>query len=150
MMTTIQTNSSCRSHRASPRAFTLVELLVVITIIGVLAAMAAPSYQQAIKQSRADIAAANLRAIWAAQRLYWLEFHGYTDKLESQTAPSVGLVDLDLLDPALFNSGNYTYEMPSVADNTFTAMATSPDSDVVITINESGAVQSTGMTLGFQ
>ena len=137
-------------RRPRTRGFSLIELLMVITIIGIMAAMAVPSYQRAVEQSRADIAAANLRAIWAAQRLYWLEYHTYTDQLESQTAPSVGLVDLGLLDHALFNSGNYTYEMPSVADNTFTAMATSPDADVVITINESGDVQSTGMTLGFQ
>ena len=50
----------------------------------------------------------------------------------------------------LFESSNYTYEVPSFADNTFTATATSPDSDIVITIDESGSVQVTGIILGFQ
>jgi Tfp pilus assembly protein PilE len=124
--------------------------MVVVTIVGILAAMALPSYQLAIRQSRADIAAANLRTIWAAERLFWLEYHTYTNKLEAQTPPNVGLVDLGLIDPVMFDSKNYTYTIPACTENTFTAMATSPDLSITMTINEKGDVQSTGITPGFQ
>ena len=82
--------------------FTLVELLVVVVIIGIMAAMAVPSLQRAIEQSQADVAAANLRAIWAAERLYWLEYHAYTTDLAPHTPPQpTSLVDLGLLDAIL-------------------------------------------------
>ncbi len=124
--------------------------MVVVTVIGVLTVMAAPSFRNALRQSRADIAAANLRAIWAAERLYWLEYHGYTDKLQSQTPPIVGLVDLGLLDPDMFAAGNYTYAVPSPTDTTFTATATGDDGNITLTIDETGAVEAVGITLGFQ
>jgi general secretion pathway protein G len=97
----------------SRRGFTLTELMVVMAIIGVMAAVSAPSYQRAIEQSRADIAVANLRAIWAAERLYWLEYHKYSDDLTQ-------LRDLGLLDPEIANSAanaKYTYTPPQVSED---------------------------------
>jgi Tfp pilus assembly protein PilE len=135
------------------------ELMVVVTIVGVLAAMAMPSYRLAIRQSRADIAAANLRAIWAAERLYWLEYHSYTDKLNKNTPSTIGvvsLVELGLLDSAMFpsNSTNYTYDGPTPSGGmitTFTATATSPDGDIILTIDDSGKITTLpDIKLGFQ
>ena len=97
MTTTPQTADRCTVRRG----FTLTELMVVTTLIGVMAAMSIPSFQRAVEQSRADIAAANLRAIWAAERLFWLENHAYTDKLSQQSPQPVGLMQLGLLDPSL-------------------------------------------------
>ena len=128
--------------------------MVVTIIIGIMAAMSLPSFQRAIQQSRADVAGANLRAIWAAERLYWLEYHAYTDKLAAQPAPSPpGLVDLGLLDPSAFTTGagNYTYQASVATDlSGFTATATNPDGNITITINETGVVTPTGIVLGFQ
>ena len=67
--------------------------MVVLTVIAIMAAMCIPTFQRAIEQSRADVAAANLRAIWAAERLYWLEYHAYTDQFDNLRA-------MGLLDPA--------------------------------------------------
>ena len=134
---------------ARRRGFSLIELMVVVTVIGVLAAMAAPSYQRAIVQSRADIAAANLRAIWAAQRVYWMEYHSYTDKLRHQTPPAVGLIDMKLLDPTVFDTNLYSYEVASFSDNAFAATASSADGGVTISIDESGTIQAVGITLTY-
>jgi prepilin-type N-terminal cleavage/methylation domain-containing protein len=151
-MQTQRTNAGFRVGRTPRRGFTLAELMVTLIVVGIMAAMSMPSFQRAVRQSRADVAAANLRAIWAAERLYWLEYHAYTDKLTPQTSPSLpGLVDLGLLDPALFDDGNYSYEItpPPTADN-FTATATSHNGDITITMNETGIVTATGISLGFQ
>ena len=56
--------------RPAPRSgFSLMEVIMVLAVISVLLAMAAPSFQRAAEQSQCNIAAANLQAIWAAQRL---------------------------------------------------------------------------------
>jgi prepilin-type N-terminal cleavage/methylation domain-containing protein len=123
------------ARRPARRAFTLVEMMVVAALIGILAAMAAPSYQRAIEQARADVAAANLRAIWAAERLYWLENHTYTTNLSKSQPPSSlpGLVELGLLDKTLpldstsatYKTGGYYYTIDSnPTSTTFTARAT--------------------------
>ena len=55
--------------------FTLIELLVVVLIIGILAAIALPQYQKAVKKSRVTQAQVALDALIKAHHLYVLE-HG--------------------------------------------------------------------------
>jgi prepilin-type N-terminal cleavage/methylation domain-containing protein len=137
-------------QNAARRGFTLTELLVVMVIIGIMAAMGIPSLERAIEQSRADVAAANLRAIWAAQRLYWLEYHAYTDNL-SQHNPlqSNSLVDLGLLDAAITASASsysYTVAFPTSDPGglqSFTATATRVGSSQwsgCFTIDQTGTI----------
>lgn len=144
-------NSNAGPPFRKRRGFSLIELMVAVTIIGVMAAIAVPSYRYALIQARADIAAANLRAIWAAERLYWLEYHTYTDKLDHQEGTNDGLVDFDLLDPMIFQSRFYEYAPASTASNTaFSVSAANTLDGITITIDQTGTLQTSDITLGFQ
>ena len=52
------------------RAFTLMEVIIVITIIGIMAAFALPSYTKAIAKADERTAIANLMAIRSAIEMY--------------------------------------------------------------------------------
>jgi type II secretory pathway pseudopilin PulG len=128
--------------------------MLVLLVMGILISMSAPSFHRGIQQSRADIAGANLRAIWSAQRLYWLEYRTYTSDLSE-------LESLGLLDPTVVSGTTYyVYAVSSADAGTFTAAATRIGSTRwtgQLTIDESGvlagAIQATGhpdIVPGFQ
>ncbi|MBN2216851.1 MAG: prepilin-type N-terminal cleavage/methylation domain-containing protein [Pirellulales bacterium] len=132
------------------RGFSLIELMVAVAILGVIIAFAEPSFRRTIEQSRADIAVANLRAIWTAQRLYWLENRTYAESLSD-------LESLDLLDATLLTASDpYSYQIGDDADETtFTATATRASGGAWsggFTINQTGAVtgsvSASGVTIG--
>lgn len=119
--------------------------MLVCTVMAILIAMAAPSFRRSMEHSRADIAGANLRAIWTAQRLYWLEYRTYAVQLSQ-------LESLGLLDPTIVSATTrYVYAIPSADSSAFTATATRSGSvrwTGQFTIDQdgvlSGVVQATG------
>ncbi|HEX3870278.1 MAG TPA: prepilin-type N-terminal cleavage/methylation domain-containing protein [Pirellulales bacterium] len=103
-----------KHHR---RGLSLLELVIVTVIIGVLASIAVPSFHRALEQTRTDIAAANLRAIWSAQRLYWLDNRAYAPDLAT-------LQSLDLVDASVSNQQFFTYEIEAASASGFSVWAT--------------------------
>jgi prepilin-type N-terminal cleavage/methylation domain-containing protein len=116
-------NCDCSNTIRSIRhGFTLTELMIVLTIIGVLSAFAVPSFRRSMQQSRADVAGANLQSIWSAQRLYWFEYRTYATDLTL-------LADEGLLEPSVSANIDYTFTVEAADNVSFEVRATRINSD---------------------
>ena len=54
-----------------PRAFTIIELIIVVTLIGVMAAFAIPNYNKAINKAHYKDSLVNLSTIYASEKIYF-------------------------------------------------------------------------------
>ena len=104
--------------RPARRGWSLLELTVVLAVMGILLAVSAPSVHRALEQARADTAAVKLRAVWSAQRLYWLEYRTYAADLAQ--LESLGLLDRSTVSDA----GFYAYAITAADATSFQASAT--------------------------
>ncbi len=64
------------------QGFTLLELLVVVLIIGILAAIALPQYKLAVTKSRYSTGMNFVKAIKEAEERYWMLNGRYTTKFD--------------------------------------------------------------------
>lgn len=63
--------------------FTMIELAVVVTLIGVLSLIALPKYRHALERARATQAFSTMAQIQASQERYAIEWGRYARKLQS-------------------------------------------------------------------
>ncbi len=80
------------------RGFTLIEVMIVVAIVGVLAAIAFPSYQDSVQKSRRATAQADLQQLRQA-----MERH-YTKNNFSYLGAATGQTDAGAPDPTVFGS----------------------------------------------
>jgi prepilin-type N-terminal cleavage/methylation domain-containing protein len=97
--------------------FSLIEVVITMTILAVLVSFTAPSMMRTMEQSHADLAGAGLRMVNTAQRFYWLENRSYAATL--QTLVDEGLVDQDLT----LISRRYEFSIASASATAFQAQA---------------------------
>lgn len=82
-------------ERAAPwidrRGFTLIELLIALAIVGILAAVAVPSFQDQLRKGRRSDAIATLMEYANRQEQYMLDNSTYADDLADLGFPEDGL-----------------------------------------------------------
>ncbi|MCG9891438.1 MAG: prepilin-type N-terminal cleavage/methylation domain-containing protein [Thermosynechococcaceae cyanobacterium MS004] len=78
------------SKKKGNEGFTLIELLVVIIIVGVLAAIALPSFLNQIGKARGSEAKSNLGTINRSQQAYRLERNTFSNALTALDARVTG------------------------------------------------------------
>jgi len=98
-------------------------MIVVLVVMMILAQFMVYPTQKAMEQSRADIAVAGLRAIWTAQRLYYIENQTYATSLN--VLVSAGLLSLKDFNQTSDDSTRHYYYMidAGASSTTFTASA---------------------------
>jgi type IV pilus assembly protein PilA len=69
---------TCRGVR-DPRGFSLIELLIVVAVIGLIAAIAVPNLTSSRKAANEAAAIAHLRSWTSAQEIYFQRFGSYAD-----------------------------------------------------------------------
>lgn len=73
----------------SSKGFTLVEIMIVVVIIGLLAAMAIPAFQKVRASSQQKAILNNLRQLNSAAQQYYLESGASTVAYDSLVGPSL-------------------------------------------------------------
>lgn len=131
-------------HR-SQKGFTLIELMIVVVIIGILAALAIPRFMRATTKSKQSEAKNILKQIYAMERAYRQEKDVYW--ITANAASAAAQNAFAGIGVEVMASARYTYTIASTdaGATNFTATATSGilDDDAAVdtwTINDQGVL----------
>jgi general secretion pathway protein G len=83
---TLECMRSRRADRRSQRGFTLVEILVVITIIGLIMALVGPRVLNYLSESKVKTAKIQIQSLTSALDLFYLDAGRYPSSAEGLTA----------------------------------------------------------------
>ena len=131
--------------RRSKSGFTLIELMIVVVIIAILAALAIPRFMRTAVKSKQSEARGILKQVYTMQRAYFIEHDTYI--LNGVTASAEAPLGYALIAIEIMPSARYTYVMSVPDAMHFTCIATADlDDDPTIdtwTINEAGVLTNT-------
>ncbi len=121
-------------------AYSTMEAMVAVVVIGILIAQAVPAYKRATEQAHLDAAAQQLMSIWSAQRVYRLENDAYAGSLT--TLRNLNLIDAGIADGS---DGFWTFTIASADEDGFqaTASRTTGSWSGQLTITQDGQVSGT-------
>ena len=138
------------------KGFTLVELMIVVVIVGILAAVAIPMYTGSVKRAKASEAVAALGTIRSALRVYYAEHDSFL--IGSSADIDIAKLDLTIGDllGRYFDYSDYKYTRSSTwpkADSFYVVATGGTDPDdapaaaevdgIVRTIYQNGTITKT-------
>jgi prepilin-type N-terminal cleavage/methylation domain-containing protein len=131
-----------RKMQRGEKGFTLIELMIVVVIIGILAALAIPRFMRATTKSKQSEAKQILKQVYTMQQAYRQEYNAYWGDAVVASAAAQGAyarIGVDIMATA-----RYTYTMAAAA-NTFLCTATSGvlDDDATVdtwTVDQNGTL----------
>ena len=133
-----------RRKTGNSSGLTLIELMIVVVIIAILAALAIPRFMSSAAKSKQSEPKQLLKQIYSMQRAYFMLNENYC--LNGVTATTAAPAAFSIIHVELMPSARYSYSMVTGA-NTFTCTATANiDDDVTIdtwTITNTGQLINT-------
>jgi prepilin-type N-terminal cleavage/methylation domain-containing protein len=128
--------------KKSNKGFTLIELMIVVVIVGILAAMAIPRFMRTTTKSKQTEARGVLKQVYTMQRAYFIEndtycLNGVTADAGNPTA--FAILAIELMPPVRYS---YLITVPSRDQFTCTATANLDDDPTVDTwtIDDTGVL----------
>ena len=135
-----------RTRQAGSKGFTLIELMIVVVIVGILAAMAIPRFMRAATKTKQSEAKLILKQIYINERTYRQQSTVNSYYIPAGPASAANPNALSTIWIEIMADAKYTYTIVGGA-NTFTATATANiDDDPIIDtweIDNTGALVNT-------
>ena len=121
-------------EQVNQRGFTLIELMVVVTIVGILAAIVFPSFMQYVVKANRTAAQAQMMDIANRQQQFLLANRSYASKMELESSGYSFPVDVSARYSYTISLGNGAVPAYII---TFTPIGSQTD-DGILTINNEG------------
>ncbi|WP_217515739.1 pilin [Vibrio metschnikovii] len=130
-----------KTHYTKQQGFTLIELMIVVAIIGVLAAIAVPQYQNYVAKSEASSALATISGIRTNVETYVLGEGKFPEDKKAVGITESNLGDISLKAEGAKGDGSIVFEFttgsPLVNGETLTLARTGGSWECKTTINDS-------------
>lgn len=132
-------NYSPRLHRRLSAGFTLIELMITLTIVAILSAIALPAYDDYVIRGRIPQATNNLSGMRVKMEQYFQDNRSYLGACAAGTSAPL---------PA---SDDFVYSCPTLAADTYTIQATGRNkmTGFTYTLDHTNAKQTTATKTGW-
>jgi general secretion pathway protein G len=95
------------------KGFTLVELIIVVTILGIMAAIVIPTFQGNVATAKESASKSNLMTIRTQIELYKLQHNGYPPGYANNAVADIASVELQLIRTTTVNGITSSSTVPS-------------------------------------